>query len=219
MLRRIAGGERRARGAALERRRRSDARRPDAARAGGDEPRDQRPRRDARGGKLVIETQNVELDDDYARARTRGVTPGSYVMLAVTDTGAGSTRHAWRKIYEPFFTTKPPGQGTGLGLARTVFGSSSRPEATSGCTASRARGRRSRCTSRGSVPRRRRRRHRRRRPSFACWARRCSSRTTRACGAPFAECWNASASTSSRRPTARRDSARPPVTTGRSTSS
>jgi PAS domain S-box-containing protein len=70
------------------------------------------------GGTLVIETQNVELDDEYARAHG-GVTAGRYVMLAVSDTGAGIDPKIMDKIYEPFFTTKPPGQGTGLGLAST----------------------------------------------------------------------------------------------------
>ncbi len=68
------------------------------------------------GGTLVIETQNIELDDEYARAHG-GVTPGRYVMLAVTDTGTGIDPSIIDKIYEPFFTTKPPGHGTGLGLA------------------------------------------------------------------------------------------------------
>jgi PAS domain S-box-containing protein len=70
------------------------------------------------GGTLVIETQNIELDDSYPRTHG-GVTPGRYVMLAVTDTGTGIDPNILDKIYEPFFTTKPPGHGTGLGLAST----------------------------------------------------------------------------------------------------
>jgi signal transduction histidine kinase len=68
------------------------------------------------GGKLTIATSNATLDDNYADAHA-GVIPGDYVMLSITDTGTGMTDEVKTRLFEAFFTTKPKGKGTGLGLA------------------------------------------------------------------------------------------------------
>ena len=73
-----------------------------------------------KGGKIVISTSNAKIDAVYALQHPSFV-PGEFVMLSVTDTGTGMDIETQSRIFEPFFSTKPAGQGTGLGLS-TVYG-------------------------------------------------------------------------------------------------
>jgi signal transduction histidine kinase/CheY-like chemotaxis protein len=72
------------------------------------------------GGKLTIEASNCYLDDAYCQQHA-DVRPGQYVQIAVTDTGTGMTQQIVDRVFEPFFSTKELGQGTGLGLSQ-VYG-------------------------------------------------------------------------------------------------
>ena len=72
------------------------------------------------GGKLVIETENITLDEEYCKKHF-GATPGDYVLLTISDTGHGMDKETLEHIFDPFYTTKETGKGTGLGLAM-VYG-------------------------------------------------------------------------------------------------
>ena len=72
------------------------------------------------GGKIVIETERVELDEQFCKTHL-GARPGEYVLLSISDTGHGMNREILEHVFEPFYTTKEVGKGTGLGLAM-VYG-------------------------------------------------------------------------------------------------
>jgi nitrogen-specific signal transduction histidine kinase/CheY-like chemotaxis protein len=75
-----------------------------------------------RGGKLIVETKDIMLTDEYVAMRPGvAIRPGSYAALVVSDTGEGMDKETMQHLFEPFFTTKEIGQGTGLGLAM-VYG-------------------------------------------------------------------------------------------------
>jgi signal transduction histidine kinase len=69
------------------------------------------------GGRLTVETANVRIDSEYVETRYEEMEPGRYVMLAVSDTGQGIAKADLDKIFDPIFTTKGPGKGSGLGLS------------------------------------------------------------------------------------------------------
>ncbi len=73
------------------------------------------------GGRCTIETSNAHLDEAYVASKNAVIPSGRYALLTVTDTGAGIPPQHLPHIFEPFYTTKPSGKGTGLGLA-TVYG-------------------------------------------------------------------------------------------------
>lgn len=73
------------------------------------------------GGHLIIETSYVQLDDDYIHGKPAVIPKGHYALITVSDDGSGIPAEDLPHIFEPFYTTKPSGKGTGLGLA-TVYG-------------------------------------------------------------------------------------------------
>lgn len=72
------------------------------------------------GGRLTVTARNASLDESYA-SRNAEVEPGEYLVIEISDTGSGMSPEVLARVYEPFFTTKPVGQGTGLGLSM-VYG-------------------------------------------------------------------------------------------------
>ncbi|MBT3279641.1 MAG: PAS domain S-box protein [Phycisphaerales bacterium] len=72
------------------------------------------------GGAITIETENIRIDEDYCKVHTEA-TPGRFVLLSVTDTGCGMNEKTIARAFDPFFSTKEVGRGTGLGLS-TVYG-------------------------------------------------------------------------------------------------
>ena len=81
------------------------------------------------GGEIVFSTAVVDLDEHFCASRKNEVRPGRYIKIEVTDTGIGMDEEALRRIFEPFYTTKEPGRGTGLGLA-AVYGTVKNHEGT-----------------------------------------------------------------------------------------
>jgi signal transduction histidine kinase len=67
------------------------------------------------GGKLIFETRNVQISEEFAKEHQMAA--GSYVLLAISDTGCGMSSDIQASLFKPFFTTKGPAKGTGLGLA------------------------------------------------------------------------------------------------------